>query len=108
MRALFTLAAVLGTTAAALLHGLSAQEFARWQAWLEAERVGPAWDARRHAELMAAVHNGGRVARAGGGLFTVADFMQPDPWAPAAPAAADLTPQQMKALHDAWLLEQEA
>jgi len=82
MRALHELACVLGCTVGALLPALSAQEFSRWQVWLEAERVGPAWDARRHAELLAAAHNSGRVAKTGGGLFTAADFMPPDPWTP--------------------------
>lgn len=52
--------------------------------WLQAERVGPDWDALRHAELVAAAHNGA-LQKKDKSLFTVADFVPADPWAPPRP-----------------------
>lgn len=75
------LASHLHTSVAAIERGMSAQEFARWQVWMHAEQVGPAYDRLRHAELMAAVHNGA-CSKVGGGAFGAADFMAPDPWQP--------------------------
>ncbi len=97
MRALHELAVVLGTSVAVLVATLSAQEFARWKVWLQAEQVGPRWDALRHAELLAAVHNGGNYQRKGGGAFTRKDFMPADPWQ----AVPQLTPEQLQAQQEA-------
>lgn len=91
MRALYTLAATLGVTVAQLSATLSAQEFARWQVWLAAEQRTPAAQAARHAQLLAAAHNGGAFQRKGGGPWTAADFERADPWA----VLRELTPQQM-------------
>jgi hypothetical protein len=94
MRDLYTLAATLGTTVAALLPQLSAQEFARWQVWMQAEQVGPDWAAHRHAEAIAAAYNAGQFKHRDARAFAAADFARSDPWAAAAPA---LTPEQERA-----------
>jgi len=90
MRALFALACTLGTTVAALSASLTGQEFSRWVLWMQAEQVGPEWQALRHADLIAASHNAGQFKRQGGGAFTAADFRRRDPWGNTAP----LTPAQ--------------
>lgn len=97
MRALHALAMILGTTVAALVPQLSGQEFGRWVVWMQAEQLGPEWDALRHAQLLAAAHNGGAFKRKGGGPFLAADFLRADPWAD----RAELTPQQMQDRLDA-------
>lgn len=107
MRTLHEIAAVLGCTVGMLMGTLSAQEFVRWRLWLDAEQAGPAWAVRRHAELLAAVHNSGRVGKAGGGLFTGADFLPPDPWAPP-PKAVPQTAEQHAAQVRAWIEAQIA
>lgn len=63
---------------------MSAQEFARWQVWLDAHRIGPSWDALRHAELLAAAANGA-LTKPDKRPFVPAEFMPPDPWAPPKP-----------------------
>lgn len=73
------LASHLKTSVAAIERGMSAREFGHWQVWLDAERIGPAWDRVRHAELMAAIHNGACTKR-GGGTFDTRDFLPDDPW----------------------------
>ena len=90
MRAVYALACTLGTTVAALSVGLTGQEFSRWVLWMQAEQVGPEWQALRHADLMAATHNGGQFKRHGGGPFKAADFLRADPWHD----APSLTPEQ--------------
>lgn len=84
MRALHALAYHLKTTTGHLEQCLSAQEFTRWCIWLEAEQIGPEWDALRHAEILAALHNG-PMKRAGGSSqpFAARDFLRRDPWSPA-------------------------
>jgi hypothetical protein len=78
---LFALAGHLRTTVASLQHSLSAQEFTQWVEWMQAEQIGPDWDARRHAELLAAAHNGAMV-KPDKRPFTAAEFLRPDPWLP--------------------------
>lgn len=73
------LAAVLGTTVQTVERVMSAREFSHWCIWMSRERVGPAWDRLRHAEILAAIYNGA-TTRAGGGAFGPADFLPPDPW----------------------------
>jgi hypothetical protein len=86
---------------------LSAQEFTRWCVWMDAEQQGPAWAAMRHAELMAAVHNGGGLRHADGRPFRVEDFMRTDPWhPPAVVVPAAMTPAQLAAQHAAWVAAQ--
>lgn len=79
-----------------LQHNMSAQEFARWQVWLDAHHVGPGWDALRHAEVLAALHNGA-LLKPDKKPFRPADFMTADPWAPAPPPPAVATAQDMAA-----------
>lgn len=93
MRALFALAALLGTTVAALSAVMTAQEFNRWQVWMEAEQQGPDWAALHRAQMMAATHNAGNYQRKDGQAFTGADFHRADPWVEA-PA---LTPAEQQA-----------
>jgi hypothetical protein len=94
------LASVLHCRVADILSGMSAQEFAHWQEWLRTERVGPEFDAIRHAELLAATHNGASTKR-GGGHWLAADFLpETDPWAepPAPVPAADAAASEAEAL----------
>lgn len=76
---------------------MSAQEFVRWQVWLDAHRIGTGWDALRHAEQLAAAHNGALVKR-DKTPWRAADFMPADPWAaqqppPTVASAQDLAAQ---------------
>lgn len=75
---------------------MSAQEFTRWQVWLDAHRVGPGWDALRHAETLAALHNGA-MQKPDKRAFTAAEFMPRDPWAPPAPKPTVGSAQAMAA-----------
>lgn len=110
MRALYALAATLGTTVAVLSASLSGQEFTRWVLWMHAERVGPQWQAQRHAELLAAVNNGGQVKRQGGGLFKPSDFLPADPWNPPRPATPEEEAERLQREYDALVqsMEQQA
>jgi hypothetical protein len=85
-RALYELASHLRCTVAWLERNLSAQEFHEWHAWLDAHRIGPRWDALRHAELLAAATNGA-LRRRDARTWAPRDFMPLDPWddAPADP-----------------------
>ena len=47
---------------------------------MHAHHIGPEWDAMRHAQLMAALHNGPLV-KPDKRPFTAADFLPPNPWA---------------------------
>ena len=107
MRAAFALAAFLGITVATLMSTMSAQEFTRWIIWMQAEQQGSDWQARRHAELLAGVHNSGRVQHADQRLFELKDFLRSDPWAAAIPQRM-ATPEELKRQHRAWLERQEA
>lgn len=51
---------------------------------MAAERAGTEWEALRHAEIMAALHNG-PMKRHDGRAFEPRDFMPADPWSPPAP-----------------------
>lgn len=82
---------------------MSAQEFMHWQAWLRAEQVGPEWDRLRHAEVMAAVHNGA-CERKGGGAFTAVDFLPKDAWH--LPAAADPQAQAARLQRELQAMEE--
>jgi hypothetical protein len=79
------LASHLHTSVAAVERGMSAREFNSWLRWMDQEQAGPRWERVRHAELLAAVHNGA-CERRGGGLFSAADFLpQPQPETPEHP-----------------------
>lgn len=62
---------------------MSGQEFTRWVIYLGEEQVSPAFARFRHAQLLAGLHNSGRVAKQDKSLFTAADFMAVEPWAAA-------------------------
>lgn len=99
------LAAVLGVTVQVIERGMSALEFSHWCTWMSRERVGPAWDRLRHAEILAAIYNGAST-RAGGGAFGPADFLPPDPWQE--PAAAPSTKEEEARLLRAQVARLEA
>ncbi len=61
---------------------MGAGEFGRWLAFLAEEELGPTAGRTRHAELLAALHNG-PLTRKSKVLWTAAEFT-PRPWTPAA------------------------
>lgn len=91
------MASHLHCTVATLTARMSALELERWIAWLDAEQIGPGWDRLRHAQLLEAMHNSGRIGKKGGGLFKTLDFMPADPWAPPAPIAKPKTLAEYRA-----------
>ena len=108
MRALFALAALLGTTVAALAASMTAQEFGRWVVWMEREQQGPDWAATHRAQLLAATHNAGQFQRRGGGQFTAADFARADPWNEAPALTPEQEQQRLDAEYAALLKAMEA
>lgn len=100
------LAAHLHRTTAELAATLSAREFARWALWMHAEQVGPHWDRLRHAELMAAAHNGTNVKHRDARPFSALDFFTADPWSPP-PAPMTMTAEQVRQMHDAHLATEQ-
>lgn len=60
---------------------LSAREFSQWLLWMDAEQVGPAWDTLRHAQLLAALHNG-PMSKRDKSAFKASEFVPANPWAP--------------------------
>lgn len=72
---------------------MNAEEFAQWIVWMDAEQIGPQWDRFRHAQMLAAVQNGGRYEHTSKRPFYAADFMPDDPWC-AKPSAAQLSREQ--------------
>lgn len=70
---------------------MSGLEFAEFVAFIRAEEATEAHDRLRHAQLLAALHNGPLV-RNDKRLFTTADFLEPDPWAPAEPEDLGMSP----------------
>lgn len=63
---------------------------------MQAHEIGPDWDARRHAEIMAALHNGA-MQRQDKRPFSAADFMPRDPWAPPEPPKVVASAQELMA-----------
>lgn len=63
---------------------------------MDAHRLGTGWEALRHAELLAALHNGA-MQKPDKRAFTAAEFMPRDPWAPEAPPPAVCSAQDMAA-----------
>jgi hypothetical protein len=68
---------------------MSAEEFGEWKAFYAAEDLYPAAQRLRHAQLVAAIHNG-ELQRQDKRLWSATDFMPPDPWAPP-PAALEVS-----------------
>jgi hypothetical protein len=60
---------------------MSAEEFGEWKAFYAAEDLYPAAQRLRHAQLVAAIHNG-ELRRQDKRLWSASDFMLTDPWAP--------------------------
>lgn len=60
---------------------MSAQEFGEWMSFFQHEQLHPQATWRRHAQLLAATHNGPLV-RKDGAFWHSADFVPTDPWAP--------------------------
>lgn len=89
---MFALASHLRTTVACLQQNLSAQEFVQWMEWMQAEQLGPDWQALRHAEVLAALSNGA-MQKPDKRPFSAADFMRADPWLPADKRPKFLNPQ---------------
>jgi len=63
----------MGCTVAELGRRMSALEFAHWLEF-EAEEPAPPQQLAMHWQLLAAVHNSGKVAKRDGTLFAPADF----------------------------------
>lgn len=69
---------------------MSAAEFGEWIVMMRNEQLHPAAERLRHAQLLAAAHNG-PMNRKNKQAFASAEFLPADPWAspaPAKPAAA--------------------
>jgi hypothetical protein len=73
---------------------MSAQEFAQWSVMFTAEELHPSAGRLRHAQVMAALHNG-PLTRKGNKLWETQEFMR-DPWA-APKAKPKFTPAQIAA-----------
>lgn len=77
---------------------MSAEEFGEWMAFYQREQLHPSADRLRHAQQLAAAHNG-PLSRQDKRLWRSADLMAADPWAaqpdaaPAPPSAAQLAAQ---------------
>ena len=78
---------------------MSAQEFGEWIEIFQREQLHPAADRMRHAQQIAAARNG-PLTRVDKALWSTADCLPPDPWAPppqpaapAQPSAAELAAQ---------------
>lgn len=59
---------------------MSAAEFGEWKAMFAADQLHPVAEQMRHAQLMAAAHNG-PLQRSGKELWAASQFMAPDAWA---------------------------
>jgi len=66
---------------------MSAQEFGEWITFFQHEQLHPAADRQRHAQLLAAVHNG-PLTRNDKALWQSSQLMPADVWAPPAPPPA--------------------
>jgi hypothetical protein len=72
---------------------MSAMEFAEWKVMFTAEQLHPAADSMRHAQLLAAHHNG-PLGRHDKQHWMASHFAPPDPWAaPKASAQPSLQAQ---------------
>lgn len=66
---------------------MSAQEFGEWITFLQHEQLTPQAGRQRHAQQIAAAHNG-PLTRRDEALWQTSHFVPPDPWAPPAPPPA--------------------
>lgn len=74
---------------------MSAQEFAQWSVMFSAEELHPSWARLRHAQLMAALHNG-PLTRRGNKLWAAIEFLR-DVWKRPDPKKPAPTPEQIAA-----------
>lgn len=77
---------------------MSAEEFGEWKAIFSKEQLYPADDRMRHAQLIAALHNGALIKR-DKTTWQAAQFMDAEPWqiVQEAAEAAPPTAQQIAA-----------
>lgn len=77
---------------------MSAEEFGEWKAIFSKEQLHPAAERMRHAQLMAALHNGA-LRKHDKTNWSAAQFMGVDPWeiVEEATEAAPATPEQIAA-----------
>ncbi|MBL0918043.1 MAG: hypothetical protein IBJ14_05030 [Hydrogenophaga sp.] len=86
-RLAFLLADRLGRTVEQLGREMSAEEFLEWQVMYQAEGLTPGAQRLRHAQLLAAMHNG-PLGRRDKTLWKPGQFVSSDPWRRAAVVAA--------------------
>lgn len=58
---------------------MSAEEFGEWQVMFTKEQLHPAADRLRHAQLLAAIHNG-ELRKADKTRWAASQFLGTDPW----------------------------
>jgi hypothetical protein len=75
---------------------MSAQEFGEWMVFFEREQLHPAADLFRHAQLIAAAHNG-PLSRTDKQLWQTSHLLAADAWAPAEPEPAPPSLQTLAA-----------
>lgn len=79
---------------------MSAQEFGEWKTLFSSEGLSLAAERLRHAQLLAAAHNG-PLTRSDKALWRATDLMPPDPWTEQDEAdSAPPTPAQLAAQVD--------
>jgi predicted TIM-barrel fold metal-dependent hydrolase len=100
LRFAFALALRLGCTVEELGQRMSALEFGQWITFFEHEQLHPAADRMRHAQQLAAAHNG-PLSRRDGAHWAASMFMPPNPWAPPqAQGASEPAPPTAQQLAD--------
>lgn len=95
MRAVYRLAYILRREVSDILR-MSAQEFARWNAWTRAEGIGPECDRVRYARQLAEIANAPRFGKRDNAPYVAADFLPADPWHVEKPAP-EMTFEQIQA-----------
>jgi hypothetical protein len=58
---------------------MSAEEFGEWQAMFTREQLHPAAERMRHAQLLAAIHNG-ELRKHDKSLWSASQFIDLEPW----------------------------
>lgn len=77
---------------------MSAEEFGEWQAMFTREQLHPAAERMRHAQLLAATHNGA-LRKPDKTLWKASQFLDTEPWQieDHEPESPQPTPQQLAA-----------
>ncbi len=75
---------------------MSAEEFEEWRVMFANEELHPRVNALRHAQLLAAIHNG-QWRRKDKKPWTSPDFIKADPWAPPPAKKPPPSPAQLMA-----------